>query len=225
MFIVAYLPQAALMTFTSGPVAAFTAALLTLSESSTITNILSRSFFIEDALVDTFDGTLMSKQCKDLVAQGRQVKAGGDSIARLGKLVKKPFAKFTPNALIRYVMYLPLNFIPVVGTFIFIVLQGKRTGPAAHDRYFQLKGMSKTQREDHVQQNRGAYTAYVMLRSFKIIANKDRFGVVAALFEMVPFLNLFFAFSNTVGAALHSCDMENRSNTAPRLREQAKRAE
>jgi hypothetical protein len=159
MFLVAYLPQAAIMTFTSGPVAAFSAALLTLSESSTIISLLSRTFLIEDALVDTFDGTLLSKECTNLVSEGRHVKAGGDSIARLGKLLKKPFQKFTPNAIVRYVIYLPLNFIPIVGTITFILLQGKRSGPAAHTRYFQLKEWSKKQQDAFVEQNRGGYTS------------------------------------------------------------------
>ena len=51
MFAVLYLPQAAIMAFTSGPLAAFSAAILTLSESSTLINILSRTFLVEDALV------------------------------------------------------------------------------------------------------------------------------------------------------------------------------
>lgn len=148
------------MAFTSGPVAAVSAALLTLSESSTVTNLLSRIFFIEEALVDTFDGTLLARDCTNLVEEGRQINPGaGDNIARLGRLIKKPFSKFTPNALIRYIIYLPLNFIPIVGTIIFIALQGKRSGPAAHARYFQLKEWSKRQREIHIEQNRGGYTA------------------------------------------------------------------
>ena len=158
-FILLYLPQAAIMAFTSGPLAAFSAAILTLSESSTITNLIARTFFIEEALIDTFDGTLLSKQCTNLVEEGRQVNAGGDNIARLGKLIKKPFARFAPNAIIRYLLYLPLNFIPVVGTVIFVALQGKRAGPAAHSRYFQLKEWSKKQREVHIEQHRGGYTA------------------------------------------------------------------
>jgi Etoposide-induced protein 2.4 (EI24) len=158
-FALFYLPQAAVMAFTSGPVAAFSAALLTLSESSTITNVITRIFFIEEALIDTFDGTLLSEECTSLVSEGRQVNSGGDNIARLGKLVKQPFAKFTPNAIIRYLLYLPLNFIPVVGTFIFIVLQGKRNGPASHQRYFQLKEWSKRQKEIHIEEHRGGYTA------------------------------------------------------------------
>lgn len=158
-FAALYLPQAAIMAFTSGPVAAVSAAVLTLSESSTITNLISRTFFIEEALIDTFDGTLLSNECKNLVEEGRQVKSGGDNIQRLGKLVKKPFAKFTPNAIIRYLLYLPLNFIPVVGTVIFVILQGKRNGPQAHSRYFQLKQWNKQQRELFVEENRGGYTA------------------------------------------------------------------
>ena len=159
MFVVAYLPQAAMMAFTSGPLAAISAAVLTLSESSTLINILSRTFLVEEALVDTFDGTLVTRECTSLVSDGRQLHSGGDAISRLGKLVKKPFAKFAPNAIIRYLMYLPLNFIPVVGTILFVILQGKRYGPTAHNRYFQLKQMSSSQQSHHVDLHRGGYTS------------------------------------------------------------------
>lgn len=158
MFVFTYLPQMAVMAFTSGPLAALTAAILVLSESSTLFTILSKTFLIEDALVDTFDGVLVSKNATNLVSDGRQIKAGSDPIAKLGKLIKKPFAKFTPSALIRYFLYLPLNFIPVVGTIIFVVLQGRRAGPAAHSRYFQLKEWNSSQRQKHIEQHKGAYT-------------------------------------------------------------------
>lgn len=59
MFIFAYLPQAAVLAIFNGPLAAISTILLTLSESSTITNILSRSLFLEDALIDTFDGVCL----------------------------------------------------------------------------------------------------------------------------------------------------------------------
>jgi hypothetical protein len=161
MFTVTYVPQLAVLVFTSGPIAALTTILLVLSESSTVTMVLSKALLIEDSLIDTFDGTLVARGETQLVAKERQVKssAAGDAIARLGKLVSKPFAKFTPSAMIRYLMYLPLNFIPIVGTAIFVVLQGKKYGPNAHARYFQLKGMSKLQKENHVEERRGAYTA------------------------------------------------------------------
>lgn len=113
-----------------------------------------------------------------LVSSGRQVKPGHDAIGKLGKcrskcssvanvlhdtnwepeVIKKPFQKYSPTAIIKYLMYLPLNLIPGVGTVLFVILQGKAMGPAAHQRYFQLKGFSNSQREEWIEQHRGAYT-------------------------------------------------------------------
>lgn len=121
--------------------------------------------------------------------------------------------KFTPTAIIRYFMYLPLNFIPVVGTALFIILQGRRSGPAAHARYFQLKGMSSGQREQFVQERQAAYAS---------------FGVPATLLEMVPVVGIFFAFTNQVGAALWAADLEGGfaegQTTAPGLKSQVRAA-
>ncbi len=49
--------------------------------------------------------------------------------------------------------------------------------------------------------------------------------MTAFLLEMAPFANLAFAFTNTVGAALWAADLEESRNTAPALREQAKKAQ
>lgn len=127
-------------------------------------------------------------------------------------MAAKPFAKFTPTAIIRYLMYLPLNFIPVIGTVMFVLLQGKRVGPTAHSRYFQLKGMSKQRKEEWIEKRRGAYTS---------------FGTVASLLEMIPIAGIIFAFTNTTGAALWAADLEKAvgsDGTSPELRQQAKKA-
>ncbi|KAJ5109969.1 hypothetical protein N7532_002614 [Penicillium argentinense] len=196
MFFFTYVPQMAVMAFTSGPLAAISAALLMLSESSTITNLVSRSFFVEDALIDTFDGTLIAREQEPLVAQGRQVKprsSGRDAVARLGKVFTRPFARLKPQALLRSLIFLPLNLIPVVGTLLYIAVQGKRVGPELHARYFQLKGWDARQREEWVKKNRGAYTGL---------------GISAFALEMVPFASIAFSFTNTVGAALWAADIE-----------------
>ncbi|KAF2709817.1 hypothetical protein K504DRAFT_407401 [Pleomassaria siparia CBS 279.74] len=219
MFAVTYVPQAAVLAIFNGPLAVFTTVLLVLSESSTIFTILSKNFLIDEALIDTFDGTLLSRNLTSLVATERVIKPGSDSIAKLGKIITKPFARFTPKALIRYFMYLPLNFIPVIGTVLFIILQGRKFGPAAHTRYFQLKKMSNSQKQDFIEKRKPAYTS---------------FGVPAVLLELVPIVGIFFAFTNTVGAALWAADMEQRKSptggetTAANLRntaELAKKAE
>ncbi|KAF2034525.1 hypothetical protein EK21DRAFT_85541 [Setomelanomma holmii] len=214
MFAVTYVPQAALLAIFNGPLAIFTTVLLVLSEASTIFSVLSKNFLIDDALVDTFDGTLLCRNLNTLVQNERQVKSGSDPVAKLGKLVSKPFAKFTPAAIVRYFMYLPLNFIPIVGTVLFVILQGRKFGPTAHARYFQLKQMKKQEKDQFVEKRKAAYAS---------------FGVPAVLLELVPIAGIFFAFTNTVGAALWAADMETDqqsggSSTAPNLRNQAERA-
>ena len=96
-----------------------------------------------------------------IVSEGRQLQSGGDPIAKLGKAFKKPFERFTPTAIIRYFMYMPLNFIPIVGTIAFVFLRGKKYGPTVHTRYFQLKEMNKSSRDDFVKAREAAYTRYV----------------------------------------------------------------
>lgn len=216
MFLFTYIPQMAIMAFTSGPLAPVSAALLVLSESSALINILSKTFLIQDALIDTFDGVLMKRGATNLLSEGRQVRNGGagDSIARLGKLIKRPFERYTPSAIIRYLMFLPLNFIPVVGTAVFLLAQGNRVGPTSHQRYFQLKRWNSQQQAKHVEEFRAAYTS---------------FGVAATMLEMVPVAGIMFAYTNTVGAALWAADMESGKitpdGTAPRLRQQAQAAQ
>ncbi|KAF1965093.1 hypothetical protein BU23DRAFT_585202 [Bimuria novae-zelandiae CBS 107.79] len=214
MFALTYVPQAAVLTLINGPLAIATTILLVLSEASTVFNVLSKNFLIDDALIDTFDGTLLARNQQELVSQERQMKKGGaDYMARLGKISRKPFEKWSPKAIIRYFMYLPLNMIPVVGTVLFVILQGRKFGPTAHARYFQLKKMDKRQKEEFIEARKAAYTS---------------FGVPATLLELVPFAGIFFSFTNTVGAALWAADIEQKSapgeTTAPGLRSQAEAA-
>ncbi|KAH7029454.1 uncharacterized protein B0I36DRAFT_325812 [Microdochium trichocladiopsis] len=215
MFFFTYLPQLAILVFVNGPLAVFTTVLLILNESSTIVNLISRNFLLQDALLDTFDATLVAKNATDIVQEGRELKSGSDPMARLGKIIRSPFAKFSPKAIIRYVMYLPLNFIPVVGTVAFILIQGRNRGKGVHGRYFQLKRWSAAEQRDWLTEHTAPYTS---------------FGTVATLLEMIPIASMFFMFTNTVGAALWAADIEQRNTkmtegTAPGLRNAAKKAE
>jgi hypothetical protein len=157
MFFFTYLPQLAVMAFVNGPLAVFTTALLILNESSTITGIISKNYLLREAILDTFDGTLVARNSTGIVSQGRELKTRGDSIQRLGKALKTPFKRFSVNELIRYVMYLPLNFIPgayvswitprspakldgaVVGTAAFILIRGKSSRLASQKRVTDIR--------------------------------------------------------------------------------------
>ncbi|KAK3383552.1 hypothetical protein B0T24DRAFT_673410 [Lasiosphaeria ovina] len=209
MFFLTYLPQLAVLVFVNGPLAVLTTVLLILNESSVIINIVSKNFMLQDALLDTFDGTLLARDSADIVSEGRQLKSGGDPIQRLGKILKSPFSRFSPKALVRYVMYLPLNFIPVVGTDVL------EETASMTESYFQLKRWSSSERSKWLSDHTGPYAA---------------FGTVATLLEMVPLASILFSFTNTVGAALWAADIEKKENemtkgTAPGLRKAAEKAE
>ncbi len=59
MFVFTYLPQAVVLAFINGPFAVVTAVFVVLSESSTISSLVSRRFFAEEALFDTFDAVIL----------------------------------------------------------------------------------------------------------------------------------------------------------------------
>jgi len=122
-----------------------------------------------------------------------------DAVARLGKMLKKRYERFTPTHLLRSLMYLPLNLIPIVGPAVYLVALARRSGGTVHRRYFQLKGMGSRQREDWIQQKRAAYTS---------------FGIPAVLLEMIPFAGIAFTFTNMVGAALWASDIEKSNKQA-----------
>ena len=123
MFFFTYLPQLAILILVNGPLAVFTTVVLVLNESATIVSMLSRNWLLQEALLDTFDGTLVSRNITGIVEEGRELKSGTTGIG-LGRILKSPFKKFSFKALVRYIMYLPLNFVPIIGTFVFLLIQG-----------------------------------------------------------------------------------------------------
>ena len=113
------------MVFVNGPLAVFTTVVLVLNESAAVVSIISKNLLLQEALLDTFDGTLVAKKQTEIVKNGRELKTRGDSVQRLGRVLKNPFSKFSVKELVRYFMYLPLNFIPVIGTVAFIFIRGE----------------------------------------------------------------------------------------------------
>lgn len=161
-----YVPQSVLLTFVNGPIAWITTIALVLSESAVVITALSRTFLIDDALVDIFDAVLLQEGMPTLVQNGRELNPSNTVLGRLGKAAKKPFTKLTLRSLVSYFVWLPLNFIPVVGTVVFIFVQGRKLGPGYHARYFQLKNYSAVQRITFVEQNKPAYIGYFFLSFF-----------------------------------------------------------
>jgi hypothetical protein len=68
---------------------------------------------------------LLARNHTDLVQKGRLLnpssKSNGGKVTQLGRAITKPLSsKLSTDGIIRYVLTLPLNFIPVVGTVFFL---------------------------------------------------------------------------------------------------------
>lgn len=77
-----------------------------------------------------FDAILIQRGHTSLVSQGRSInrnRSGG--AVTLGKELLKPVKKLSTEGLVRYLITLPLNLIPGVGTAVFLALNGIKAGP------------------------------------------------------------------------------------------------
>ncbi|WWC87068.1 uncharacterized protein L201_001954 [Kwoniella dendrophila CBS 6074] len=195
-FSFAYLPQVAVLAFVSGPLAFGLAVPLVLGEAYVVITFLTKALLVGQAGLDLFDAVLLQKGHSTLVANGRQISPGSNGKSKvLGTLLSKPLSKFSTDNVVRYILTLPLNLIPVVGTVFFLGFNGFKSGPGYHARYFQLKGYDKTKRQELIKKRRGAYTA---------------FGTMAMVLNLIPGLSILFTFTNAVGAALWASDLERK---------------
>ena len=101
---------------------AFIAAIpLVLAEAYLVSSFLVKSMILPGASEKLFDAVLVQKGHSQLVEQGRTLNKTGGQVT-LGKSLLKPISKrFSTEGLWRYLITLPLNFIPGVGTAFFLL--------------------------------------------------------------------------------------------------------
>ncbi|KND01507.1 uncharacterized protein SPPG_03305 [Spizellomyces punctatus DAOM BR117] len=209
MFFITFVPQAAFLSLFATPFLGIPGAVvLVLVESWLVVSLVVKALFLEPLLDDLFNRTLVHCGQAALVARNPKKQS------RIAKAAKRTMDRFSPAAIARYLLTLPLNFIPVIGPLVFFILNGRRTGQAFHAQYFQLKGWTSDQVHSFIESQKGAYTA---------------FGTLALLLQLIPFLGVVFTATSTVGAALWACDIEksapeivkdSQRNSTPVLKEQ-----
>ncbi|KAL1412690.1 hypothetical protein Q8F55_000437 [Vanrija albida] len=198
-FFFLYLPQVAWLALFSGPLAFAAAVPLVLAEAYIVLVFIGKNFLLGQLNTDLFDAVLVQRGYSALVENGRAVTTKrGTNVRVLGKILTRPLSKFSTDSVVRYIITLPLNFIPVVGTAFFLGYNGYKSGPGYHARYFQLKGFDKEQREGFVADRRGAYAG---------------FGTVAIAFNLVPIVSVLLSLTTSVGAALWAADLESSSKS------------
>ncbi|KHJ35036.1 putative protein family protein [Erysiphe necator] len=179
------------------PIKAFLSTfVLILNESSFLITLIYRSF-LQNSLAQTFDAVLAANKQTHLLSGRRELKVGyfNDPVTKLGALIRLPIGVLSSETLAGYLSFLPLALIPIFGVYIFIGVQAQARGCIVHNRYFQLKNWNRSEVNEWIYQKAAQYIM---------------FGLVASALEMVPFVSIFFTFTNTVGAALWAVDIEHQ---------------
>jgi uncharacterized protein involved in cysteine biosynthesis len=177
------------------------ATFLVLGEGAVITALLFEAVFVDETLVDVFDGVLVNEGFEDLVGQARILdREAENAVKKLGKPTKSAvYSPFSFQQIIEFILFLPINLIPVAGVPLFLVLTGYRAGPFHHWRYFKLLDFTKNERKKFIQKRQISYTG---------------FGMVALALQLVPVLSMFFLLTTAAGSALWVVKMEDARRAA-----------
>ncbi len=155
-----YVPQAAILSLFTGPFGPVLALFLLGAESIFLLSFFAKSLFLEPTLQFVFDATLIAQGQNQLVKDG---KTRYSALQIRGSALLRPIQALSRDGVLRYLITLPINFIPILGTVAFLVINGHRAGPGWHARYFELKGLNSAQRKTFVEKHRPEYTAYVLI--------------------------------------------------------------
>ena len=165
-----YLPQATFLSLFTGPFLGPVLALFLVgAESVFLITFFARALFLEPALSQVFDVTLISRGQNALVRDGKTKYARSTKAEGIEGALVRPFQALSRDGFMKYLLSLPLNFVPVIGTVAFLFINGQRGGPGWHTRYFQLKGWDRAQRRRFIESKRAEYTGCVLFGDKKRI--------------------------------------------------------
>lgn len=169
--------------------------MLVLGEGQVVIALLFEAFFVDETLVDIFDSVLVAEGLKDLVAHGRALNEDEESPARvLGKPTRSAvYSPFSLQQIVEFIVFLPINLVPIIGVPVFLLITGYRAGPFHSWRYFKLLDLSKKERQLYVKRRQLKYTW---------------FGTVALVLQLVPVLSMLFLMTTAAGSALWTVRME-----------------
>ena len=168
-----------------------------LGEGAAIVALLFEAFFVDETLVDVFDAVLINEGYRALIATSRILDQDGkDPVKQLGEPTTSAiYSPFSLRQILEFIFFLPLNFVPVAGTPMFLILTGYRAGPFHHWRYFKLLNFTKKERKTFIKRRQLKYTW---------------FGTVALLLQLIPVLSMLFLLTTAAGSALWVVKLEGK---------------
>ena len=148
----------AFLAIFTGPLAPLVALIVVGAESVLLISAFARTLFLDPALTHVFEATLLAQGQGELVRSGK-ARMQTSAVRAIGGTLVKPLQAFSGDGVLRYILTLPLNAIPAVGTALYLLYNGYQSGPGWHEHYFQIKGLSRNQRVEFVESRRAQYTA------------------------------------------------------------------
>ena len=182
-----------------GSLAWVNGAFLVLGEGAVVIALLFEGFLVDETLVDVFDAVLLNEGAGDLVAEQRVLLPEGiDPVKQLGEpTASAVYSPFSFRQIIEFIVFLPFNLIPIVGTPVFLLLTGHRAGPLYHWRYFKLLGLDKKEKAAVIRKRQLSYTW---------------FGTVALILQLVPGFSMLFLLTTAAGSALWVVKLQADAN-------------
>lgn len=141
--------------------------------------------------------SILSKEFNDdlvLVSKLRRIKQIPVLVAFTNFLFNVPNWLIIPYFVLRASVIFLFGLVPLIGPLAIAYIKAPTRGLQAHARYFKLKGYDTKEIREVYKQNKSDYRG---------------FGLIANLLESIPFLNLFFMFTDTIGAALWVAKIEH----------------
>ncbi|RCK66356.1 Outer spore wall protein RRT8 [Candida viswanathii] len=202
MFATFFPPQAVIYTLLMGPLGVIGAWYNLILQASTLSIFIVIISLMPHIQRVAYDAVLVRECSEDVVLMGKLRRYKKLPIrVRVSEYLKAMSdLSIFPFLLIKLLVFGLIYFIPFVGPIIVLLFQSSRRGVKAHGRYFKLRGFLRSDIREIHKLNRPAYMGY---------------GIVALWLELFPFANMFFMFTNTLGAALWAVDIErNEKATA-----------
>lgn len=203
MFVIVYPLESVIYTLLMGPLGVVAAWFSLYLQADVISKFLVTIMLLPYIQKVAYDAVL-SRECYHVYSRFHASRSKEKQNLRYNQKLRKYFHELPdisifPYTVTRLVFLFFINLIPVIGPLIVFFFKASSKGLQAHNRYFKLKGYTRKEIRANHKQNKAVYTA---------------FGVTALLLEMIPVINIFFMFTNTIGAALWVVDLE-KANSIP----------
>jgi len=102
---------------------------------------------------------------------------------------------FTLFTAFLFIVTLPLNALPIIGTIVYFLINGLMIGWNAHNFYFETKDLSIRQQLKYVMSNWVDYLS---------------FGIASIVLDLIPVFNFFLVYTNITGSVLWAVDLEQQ---------------